>query len=209
MFKIIDVPDRLNDIFIEPTVSGKGMTEYFKDLTEDSFLENGEYKINKDVRNSFVNNKRVEIDFLDLIPILAENGIETLGCNRSWHLLMYTEECEFLKHLEADYTALLFPPNTIDKFTGGELIIYKDGEKIIIEPSSFENYKLIIFSKELKHEVLTVLDGTRYVFKKSFYSKEIIKKSEGIPPYTDCSKETILMDGSFKKSSNISFCLIL
>ena len=217
MLKIIDIENSIGENIIEPTINNIKITKFLEDLSDDSFtnnsyLKNDEYIINKNIRNSFVNNSLFNVDFLNIIPTLSENGLETSNCIEDWQLLMYTLDCKFSKHSdsELDYTILLFPPNNINKFKGGELIIYKDNEKIVIDPSKFEKYKLIIFSKELEHEVLNVLEGTRYVFKKSFSNKIPRIKQIGIPPYTIPNSSDTILDGGCKhiKKNNGYSCII-
>lgn len=62
-------------------------------------------------------------------------------------------------------TLLLFPPNTINKFTGGMLVFKNDaGDEHIIDPSKFTTWTGVAFGKIL-HKCTPVLSGTRYVLK--------------------------------------------
>lgn len=62
-------------------------------------------------------------------------------------------------------TILLFPPNNINKFTGGELIFKNDNnEELVIKPNEFTEWTAVIFDKIL-HKCTPITSGIRYVLK--------------------------------------------
>ena len=70
-------------------------------------------------------------------------------------------------------TALIFPPNTINQFTGGELVfkVDEDDQELTytINPATFTQWTLVTFGK-LLHKANPVTSGTRYVIKGEIWS---------------------------------------
>ena len=70
-------------------------------------------------------------------------------------------------------TALIFPPNTINQFTGGELIfkVNEDDQELTytVNPATFTQWTLVTFGK-LLHKANPVTSGTRYVIKGEIWS---------------------------------------
>ncbi len=62
---------------------------------------------------------------------------------------------------------LLYPPDSINKYEGGDIIFYdtKSNGSHVVEPSKFTTLTFIIFSQQTLHEVTLVTKGTRWVFK--------------------------------------------
>jgi hypothetical protein len=70
-------------------------------------------------------------------------------------------------------TALIFPPNTINQFTGGELVfkVNEDDQELTykVNPATFTQWTLVTFGK-LLHKANPVTSGTRYVIKGEIWS---------------------------------------
>jgi len=67
-------------------------------------------------------------------------------------------------------TVLIFPPNTINKFTGGELVFKDDSnQELIIKPADFTVWTAVIFGKIL-HKCTPITSGVRYVLKYNLYA---------------------------------------
>lgn len=79
--------------------------------------------------------------------------------------LRYEPGCFIAKHVDrlGLFTVLIFPKE--QQSTGGELILYDNGNKIVYEPSKFKETVHIVFPSNMEHEVLPVVSGQRYVFK--------------------------------------------
>jgi len=111
-------------------------------------------------------------------------------------LLKYETGDFFLNHRDTDltdalddivhkYTCLIFCPYRDDNhiLKGGELFLrHPDGlYEIKFDPSVETNknhFVMVIFSIDMYHEVLPVISGSRYVFKKPLFVKTTIKKME-------------------------------
>ena len=118
------------------------------------------------------------------------------NCCDSFSLLKYETGDFFLNHRDTDltdalddivhkYTCLIFCPYGEDNdiLEGGELILkHPDGlYEIKFDPSVETNknrFVMVIFSIDMYHEVLPVISGSRYVFKKPLFVKTTIKKME-------------------------------
>ena len=107
------------------------------------------------------------------------------GEPREWQLLKYTEGNFFTKHTDGKKsprhfaTALLFPPVSMSPFTGGDLVLYPDGDlnlsssrldisksaPVRIEPSKMTEWTLVVFRVEVPHECTPVTSGSRFVLK--------------------------------------------
>lgn len=107
-------------------------------------------------------------------------------------LLKYEEGDFFLNHLDTDmsndvdgsheYTCLIFCPYGENKILeGGELVLRNsDGlYEIKFDPSvetKQGRFTMVIFSIDMYHEVLPIIKGTRYVFKKPLFVMPSLKK---------------------------------
>lgn len=94
---------------------------------------------------------------------------------RKWDMISYEIGDKFIRHSDGKKniyhyaTMLLFPPNNIDKFSGGEFILYKNGASdTILYPHLFTKWTIIVFPINIEHECLTITNGTRYLFKSEF-----------------------------------------
>jgi hypothetical protein len=131
--------------------------------------------------SAYHSNQQSEIlsrEIKKILPTTFNNFNFTLSYKKSngwrshvYQLLKFGINSEFGKKKDAvEYenhygTILLFPPNYINVFTGGELIFY-DGDKeyIKIDPSSFKEWTLVAFDlMEYEHKPIT--SGTCYIFK--------------------------------------------
>jgi hypothetical protein len=121
------------------------------------------HKIESDLLKSFdisKNLKFVNFGYLSLIKYEVNDHFD------SFHYDTFTNKCIG--------TILIFPPNTINRFEGGDLIFKDEDEdensEIIIEPSKFTEWTIVAFGKQL-HKCTKVTSGVRYVFKANLYSK--------------------------------------
>lgn len=96
----------------------------------------------------------------------------------SFELLRYEPGGFFLKHKDKlikprnnyyahTHMCLLYPPDSINKYEGGDIIFYDTESNGIhvVEPSKFTTWTFIIFPQQTLHEVTPVTKGTRWVFK--------------------------------------------
>ena len=113
-------------------------------------------------------------------------------------LLKYETGDFFLNHRDTDltdvldnsvhqYTCLIFCPYGCDNeiLQGGELILKHPDKlyEIKFDPSVETNknrFVMVIFSIDMYHEVLPVISGSRYVFKKPLFVKTTTKKIKDI-----------------------------
>lgn len=89
-----------------------------------------------------------------------------------WDFIKYTKGCFFKKHSDGQSSRghignlLLIPPMCICPHIGGELVIY-DNDRILSTISAHKtNWTCVAIAMKTPHEVLPVISGTRYVFKK-------------------------------------------
>lgn len=145
--------------------------------------KSGENIINTNIRNSYYAKEDLKIY---LHPIIYNNIFEKItninikfdldliydknGHYLKWKLLKYEKDGFFTKHKDGKKnnlhfgTMLILPPKTINSYKGGELVLYINNDKVIINQYE-EKWKLIIFGLDVEHELNKVLEGTRYVFK--------------------------------------------
>ena len=200
MFKIIKLNDftypdcfdsLMNDSFIkndnfERTLAGKGSTDIL-DLEK---------------RSSWTYKSTFQIYTLpdEVLQFMEQNNILTHKDGTkyaSFTLLKYEEGDFFLNHRDTnmsneidgihEYTCLIFCPysknyNTLE---GGELILrHPDGLYEIKFDSAVEtrhgHFVMVIFSIDMYHEVLPIIKGTRYVYKKPLFVKKTSKIVETI-----------------------------
>jgi hypothetical protein len=116
------------------------------------------HKIDTDLLKSFDISKYlkfVNFDYLSLIKYEVNDHFD------SFHYDTFTDKCIG--------TILIFPPNTINHFEGGDLIFKDENSEVIIEPSKFTEWTVVVFGKQL-HKCTKVTSGVRYVFKGNLYS---------------------------------------
>ena len=125
----------------------------------------------------------------DIINYFEKNDIVFENNNTDYFsLLKYETNDFFLNHRDTDltdvldnvihkYTCLIFCPYRDDENLEGGEIIFKHPENLyeIKFDSSVETnnnkFVMIIFSIDMYHEVLPIIKGTRYVFKKPLFVK--------------------------------------
>jgi len=101
------------------------------------------------------------------------------------------------------YTCLIFCPYGENEILEGGELIFKHSEalyEIKFDPSietKKNNFVMIIFSIDMYHEVLPIIKGTRYVFKKPLFVKTETNNTEQEEDDEDLVSE--LCDGGFKE----------
>jgi hypothetical protein len=192
MFKIIKLndfsyPDSLgllkNDPMVqsenfERTLAGKGLTDVL-DLEK---------------RSSWTHKSTFHIHILpnEVWHFMEQNNILTYKDDTKYgpfSLLKYEEGDFFLNHRDTnmsneidgthEYTCLIFCPYGEDYTTleGGELMLrHPDGlYEIKFDPAvetRHGRFVMVIFSIDMYHEVLPIVKGSRYVFKKPLFVKK-------------------------------------
>ncbi len=193
MFKIIKLndfsyPDSLGLLTNEPmvksenferTLAGKGLTDVL-DLEK---------------RSSWTHKSKFILHTLpnEVSQFMEQNNILTYKNGLKYEpfsLIKYEEGDFFLNHRDTnmsneidgthEYTCLIFCPygKDDDILEGGELLLkHPDGlYEIKFDPSVETNknrFVMVIFSIDMYHEVLPIISGSRYVFKKPLFVKRI------------------------------------
>jgi hypothetical protein len=124
---------------------------------------------------------------LNVVPLKAEHtrfNTDAQFCGISnMKLIRYQEGDHFdtfhydtfkaYKNASMIGTALIFPPNTINQFTGGELVfkVDEDDQELTytVNPASFTQWTLVTFGK-LLHKANPITSGIRYVIKGEIWS---------------------------------------
>lgn len=111
------------------------------------------------------------------------NTSNSTSSDRIWKLHIYSPGGQFKKHSDGRQdsshygTLLLFPPNTINVFTGGELVFYDSGHEVArVLPHLFTQWTIFAFPINVDHCCLPVHTGTRYVFKSELNINPTIRK---------------------------------
>lgn len=138
------------------------VTSIFEIIEEDNFINSG--------FNDSLSFYLGEIkNFPDLDPRIK---INELLC------LRYNEGVGFEKHTHIKITdnhigdMIIFPPVSLlkEKFTGGDLIIYHEDEKLeIIRTDNLTEWKIVELKLGIPHEVTPIKEGIRYSFKFDLY----------------------------------------
>lgn len=125
-------------------------------------------------RVSYICTKKFSIEFpLELKNFCKLCKIE-IPENLELTLLKYEKGGFFAKHIDRKrgdrhaYTLLLFPPclkNSKNWFRGGNLNVGTS----VVNCSQIEHYTYLILNINIEHELETILEGTRYVFKSELY----------------------------------------
>lgn len=196
MFKIIKLnnfsyPDSLglstNNLMLqsenfERTLAGKGLKNVL-DLEK---------------RSSWTHKSKFHIHTLpdEVLQFMEQNNILTYKDSMKYapfSLLKYEEGDFFLNHLDTnmsneidgthEYTCLIFCPYDKDFTTleGGELMLREPNGlyEIKFDPAvetRHGHFVMVIFSINMYHEVLPIIKGTRYVFKKPLFVKKTLTK---------------------------------
>ena len=113
------------------------------------------------------------------------------------NLTNLTDELNSLNNVIHQYTCLIYCPYNKDNemLEGGE-VIFNDAEKLYeikfnagIETNK-NNFVMIIFSIDMYHEVLPIISGSRWVFKKPLFIKKTITTTTPTPTPTISTKTT-------------------
>ncbi len=108
--------------------------------------------VNLDRRSSWTYNKKIRINH----PYFKD---------MEFQILKYTEGDFFELHKDSrgTHTCLIFCPSD---FTGGNLILkMNDTWELKVNPDKMNCYTVLTFSTDFLHEVLPIIQGTRYVLK--------------------------------------------
>jgi hypothetical protein len=147
----------------------------------------------------------------NVLQFMEQNHILTFQDDRKYgffQLLKYEKGDFFLNHRDTnmtvddcihEYTCLIFCPygDDYDTLQGGELVFtHPDGLYHITFDPSVETrsgrFVMILFSIDMYHEVLPIINGSRYVFKKPLF----VKKSNHLK-MVDLDVVDELCDGGF------------
>jgi hypothetical protein len=176
--------EKENDFFINKDNEFKNMNLVSWIKSTIGNPKTGENIINENIRDSFCSDEKFIVKGLDyeelnivqdILGFDFESNIDINYNNEGnylrWNLVKYEQNGMFKKHSDGKKnemhfsTALLIPPYSINKFKGGELLLYtKEGEIIEILPDETD-WKLVIFGLDVEHELKEVIEGIRYVFK--------------------------------------------
>lgn len=150
-------------------------------------IEGSKYKSNLNYHNGFTfeyNEKKlnkINDFFKSCNPSYFENlsRKDYLQLKISWKLLKYETGGKFKCHVDGVKnerhlgTIILLPPKSLSKFEGGELVLYKGEEKIIVESDKL-NWIFVFIPINTKHEITEITSGIRFSFVKSFVIDEDI-----------------------------------
>lgn len=104
---------------------------------------------------------------------LEFNNPFNMGSNYKWEMLYYKQGDFFSRHSDGKSnkrhfcTLLLLPPSNINRYTGGDLILYDGNDKIVIQPNS-DKWMLVGFPINVEHESTPVISGRKIIFKTKF-----------------------------------------
>lgn len=180
-------------------------------------------KLNLKTRSSWTNTHLFCIELPDeLLDFYNKNNIQYKKDSDKvyddFSLLKYESGDFFKYHLDTnltdystdythEYTCLIFCP--YDKYTGGELIFSHPNKlyETKFNPSIITNdmnWIAIIFSIDMAHEVLPIISGIRYVFKKHLFVKdaEKAKKRRDLQNVVDTLEGDGGFDLGFSKTSD-------
>jgi len=177
-FMIYESPDRninnskslnITDIEWEKCkVGNKNTSENYIDEN----IRNGYYS--KDNVHLYIKNEKVN----GLLDAVFNNKTFTSinyniafldGEYQPWKMLRYDQEGFFQRHSDGIRnenhfaTAIIIPPLNLNKYTGGELILYRENEELIIEADE-NDWKLVVFGLEIEHELKPIKSGQRIAF---------------------------------------------
>ncbi len=140
---------------------------------------NDKIVIDRSQRDSFIHQNEFYFDSHEISSYGVANNFSAM--DGPWKLLKYEKGQHFHSHTDSREddnhlcTALLFPAISFSSYSGGEFLIHnllsfeQSNQKSIISSSDVQNSTLVIFPVNFYHEVLPVLEGVRYVFKKAIY----------------------------------------
>ena len=166
----------------------KGLEEFkLSDFKDNKYLDptyftrtlasvGGESVLDLSLRSSWTNRYKFRIETPDEVQdFFKQHNIMTGDAFDIYTLLMYQEGDFFKNHRDRQvsphhrYTCLIFFFDEDNQYEGGNLILHKAENlfKIDFKPSNYSGFLMVIFSLDLYHEVLPIIRGTRYVFKKT------------------------------------------
>ena len=166
----------------------KGLEEFkLSDFKNNKYLElcyftrtlasvSGESVLDLSLRSSWTNRYKFRIETPNEVQdFFKQHNIMTGDAFDVYTLLMYQEGDFFKNHRDRQvsphhkYTCLIFFFDEDNHYEGGNLILHKAENlyKIDFKPSNYSGFLMVIFSLDLYHEVLPIIRGTRYVFKKT------------------------------------------
>ncbi len=166
----------------------KGIEEFkLSDFRDNKYLDpsyftrtlasvSGESVLDLSLRSSWTNRYKFRIETPDEVQdFFKQHNIMTGDAFDIYTLLMYQEGDFFKNHRDRQvsphhkYTCLIFFFDEDNHYEGGNLILHKAENlfKIDFKTSNYNGFLMVIFSLELYHEVLPIIRGTRYVFKKT------------------------------------------
>lgn len=166
----------------------KGLEEFkLSDFKDNKYLDpsyftrtlasvRGESVLDLSLRSSWTNRHKFRIETPDEVQdFFKQHNIMTGDAFDIYTLLMYQEGDFFKNHRDRQvsphhkYTCLIFFFDEDNQYEGGNLILHKAENlfKIDFKPSNYSGFLMVIFSLDLYHEVLPIIRGKRYVFKKT------------------------------------------
>ncbi len=166
----------------------KGLEEFkLSDFKDNKYLDpsyftrtlasvGGESVLDLSLRSSWTNQYRFRIETPNEVQdFFKQHNIMTGDAFDIYTLLMYQEGDFFKNHRDRQvsphhkYTCLIFFFDEDNHYEGGNLILHKAENlyKIDFKPSNYSGFLMVIFSLDFYHEVLPIIRGTRYVFKKT------------------------------------------
>jgi predicted 2-oxoglutarate/Fe(II)-dependent dioxygenase YbiX len=169
----------INDVSWEKCSVGNSKTG---DNYVDENIRNGYYS--KDNVHLYINNE----DMNGLLDNVFNNKIFTSinyniaflnGNYQPWKMLRYDPEGFFQRHTDGIRnenhfaTGIIIPPLSLNKYEGGELVLYDKNEELVINADE-NDWKIVVFSLEIEHELKPVKSGQRIAFVCSFeYDREM------------------------------------
>ncbi len=221
MFKIIplEVPFYVNVNAEKFDIYNIQYSKYFKDENFKRTLAgiNNTNTLDLTQRSSWTNNNTFTIKTpYESEMFFEQNKILTGNSYDNYTLLKYNKDDFFKNHLDTKisdnhlYTCLIYVPYyDKEKYVGGDLIL-NDSNNLVhmsFNPSNYGYPVMIIFSIDMYHEVLPIVSGSRYVYKKPLFvdtryvSNKIV---DALDDNYNRSKSTSLNDEATTSSSTSS-----
>jgi predicted 2-oxoglutarate/Fe(II)-dependent dioxygenase YbiX len=145
----------------------------------------GKNYIDENIRTGYYSNDKIVVknyDKLNFLNNIFNNDIfssityciSTLNDeDRYWKILKYEKNGFFQRHKDGICnenhfaTAIIIPPLSLNKYEGGELILYGENEELVIKADE-NDWKLVVFGLEIEHELRPIILGERIVFVSKF-----------------------------------------
>jgi predicted 2-oxoglutarate/Fe(II)-dependent dioxygenase YbiX len=142
----------------------------------------GKNYIDENIRNGYYSNINIIVncnDELNILNNIFNNDIfssitySISSEDRYWKILKYEKNGFFLRHKDGICnenhfaTAIIIPPLSLNKYEGGELILYGENEELVIKADE-NDWKLVVFGLEIEHELRPIILGERIVFVSKF-----------------------------------------